>query len=282
MFQDPGEEPLKSLEELTAEKEALEEYLARLDKALEINCLKEQIAVRTAAPQNAVAPDSFVSTSHAKCKDIVDYIPPDAARTIAVEEEIPLGPNTKLVIGPKKIGLESVSPAQWMAASACIMAELLQEPSRQDKVQLAIDYMAHTARVGVLAANFTWKTVIRWDEEYRRKQHVHQFRWGSDSAYLHPVRLIHREPPKPKQNPKSKVATKPSTKRQPSRQPACTYWNKDVPCQSPSCRFRHECSWCGSGAHPQIRHDVEAQKATPAPRRENTYKATPAPQRVSA
>ena len=274
IYEVPGEEPLKSLEELTAEMEALEECLARLDKHEEITRLKEQIALRNAAPQNA--------RSHGKCKDIVDYVPPDAARASAVEKEIILGPNTKLVIGPKKIELDAVSPAQWMSASACIMAELLQEPSQQDKVQLAMDYAAYTSRVGILAANFTWRTVIRWDAEYRRKQHVHQFRWGSDSAYPDPVRLIHREPPKPKRNPQSKVATKPSTKRQPSRKPACTYWNKEVPCQSSSCRFRHECSWCGSGAHPQIRHDLETQKATPAPQRENALTVTPAPQRVSA
>ena len=188
-----------------------------------------------------------------KYKKISDYIP-DAARCGPVEDEIEIAPNVRIVTSGRKRALDTVSSSQWVAANACILAELLQEDTRppMERVQNALDYQAHTTKVGVMAANFTWRSVILWDDEYRQKQHIHKFRWGSESAHLNLVRLIPREDQK-EQKPKPKGGAKPSD--QPSRPSACFNWNKDTPCRFIPCKFKHECAWCGSASHPSVRHD---------------------------
>ena len=167
------------------------------------------------------------------------------------DEGIQVGPELKLVSTGKKKGLETVSMSQWMAANASILAELLQDPSVTNKVQLALDYQGYAAKIGVLAATHTWRSVILWDDEYRQKQHLYKFRWGSESATLNLVRLVPREP-EPKKTTKGPSKAKGSSKEQAA---VCYNWNNGTPCRYMPCKFRHECERCGSASHPNARHD---------------------------
>ena len=61
-----------------------------------------------------------------KYRAIVAYIPKNARRLVDEKEEFEILPTVKLTTG-KKCKLTSVTPAQWMAASACILAEIVSE-----------------------------------------------------------------------------------------------------------------------------------------------------------
>ena len=125
-----------------------------------------------------------------KYKCILDYIP-RAARGFEEDEEWDLVGNLRISTG-KKHKLDNVTAAQWMAGSSCILAEMITEST--DPAQLTRDYMAYSTKIAVLASHYTWKSVIRWDDEYREKQHLYQFRWGSDSAHMLMVHLVPCEP----------------------------------------------------------------------------------------
>jgi len=47
------------------------------------------------------------------------------------------------------------------------------------------DYLAYVVKISGLIEDYTWQTVILYDNEYRKLQHHHQFPWGSDSQHLH-------------------------------------------------------------------------------------------------
>lgn len=189
-----------------------------------------------------------------KYRAIVAYIPKSARRLVDEEEEFEILPTVKLTTG-KKCKLDSVTPAQWMAASACILAEVVSE-TPGDTSQLTRDYMAHVTKVGILATYYTWRSVIRWDDEYREKQHLHQFRWGSDSAHISTVQLVPRESPEQdKKKVKSDHSASNSKPMRSNGAPICFNWNKVIPCGRTPCRFRHVCEWCGSSDHQKVHHD---------------------------
>ena len=197
---------------------------------------------------------AYINTPrHIKYRKITDYIP-SAARTGPDEEELDIGNNIKIVTSARKNGLESVSSAQWVAANACILAEIMQDPhlSLAEKVQTAVDYQAYTAKIGVLASTHIWKSVLLWDDEYRRVQHVHKFRWGSESPHLNLVRLVHRETDQQKKQ-KPKTRSGENTTRA-----ACFNWNKGTSCRFTPCKFKHECSVCGSATHTNGHHEGSA------------------------
>ena len=189
---------------------------------------------------------------HSKYRAIIDYIPKSARTTGDDEEEFELLPNVRLTTG-RRSKLDSVTPAQWTAANACILADLV-EQSPGDTKQLTLDYMSHTTKVGVLATHYSWRSAIRWDDEYREKQHLHQFRWGSDSAHMCLVQLVPRDK-EPERNKRQQKPSTPAPVQTTRSIPPCFNWNKEIPCGQTPCNFKHECEWCKSPSHPKVRHD---------------------------
>ena len=94
------------------------------------------------------------------------------------------GATLKLTSGTKP-KLHAVSPA--IAANARIIAALYDSGYLDHGA--AKDYMAYTAKIGELASRYTWASVLAYDQEYRRRQAVARFRWGSDSQHLCTVLL---------------------------------------------------------------------------------------------
>ena len=47
--------------------------------------------------------------------------------------------------------------------------------------------------MGELATRYTWSSVILLDDEYRRQQAAHGFRWGSDTPHMSMLVLRERE-----------------------------------------------------------------------------------------
>ena len=78
--------------------------------------------------------------------------------------------------------LQAISLSQWMGASMKILnVRLVQNRMEMGALQ---DYLAYTVKISELIEDHTWQSVILYDNEYRKLQHRHQFRWGSDSQHF--------------------------------------------------------------------------------------------------
>ena len=90
----------------------------------------------------------------------------------------------------KKLKLESISPAQWIAANSCIRTELILRgklPASQ-----MLNYLSSTAKIGDLALRYSWLSVLYYDNEYRYFQAQYKFEWGRDAPHLATTSLRER------------------------------------------------------------------------------------------
>ena len=138
-----------------------------------------------------------------------------------------------------------------MGASVKMLNVLLK---RQNMDITAIqDYLAYIVKVSELIEEHTWQSVILYDNEYRKLQHRHGFRWGSDSQQLH----------------KKRQGTSPSNHIPPARARGsksstelsiCKLYNSPTGCQWPRCKFQHICIAPGCGKkHPEYAHYYGSQ-----------------------
>jgi hypothetical protein len=131
------------------------------------------------------------------------------------------------------------------------MATLIQRG--QLSSQGVIDYLAYTAKVGEMAARFTWPSVLQYDDQYRSHQAAFLFRWGSDCQHLALVALQERQ-----QHHHYKAAAGSSTARHqgraaPGEGEACLLWNRGN-CTYRRCKFAHVCATCGKPDHSALTH----------------------------
>ena len=179
--------------------------------------------------------------------DIVDFVPLLMSNESQYEQVLSSQNGNEIVLksGTKKLKLDSVSPMQWTAANAKIMAKLLLEGKLgSDHVA---NYLAYTVKVSNLAQKYTWQSVLVYDREYRHFQAIHKFLWGSDIPHLISVHLV----------PKTVKPTFPAKKE--DKYPVSF---KSIPCKlfnhsqchyGAKCKFGHICSVC-KGPHAQPQH----------------------------
>ena len=197
------------------------------------------------------------ATRKSRYRSIPDFIPNMARGRGEDEEEHEVAPGVKMVVG-RPSRLETVTPAQWVAASSCILADIIANHDHKcDVKQLTLDYLSYQAKVGELACRYTWKSVIQFDDEYREKQHTWAFRWGSDSPHLY-CHLQPRDDKKMKERPKYDKQRRDQTQTtgNGSARP-CWSWNNGQPCRRNPCPFLHACEWCKSTTHKKTGHDQE-------------------------
>ena len=119
----------------------------------------------------------------------VDYIPPNA-RTSDEDIEIATGVFLKVNPNTAKVRIENVT--QWVVANCCILGDIIVTwGGGVDIYNMVLDYMSYSAKNGELATRFTW-SVIKYDDDYRSKQHRFGFRWGSDLSHMITVVLEER------------------------------------------------------------------------------------------
>ena len=200
-----------------------------------------------------------------KHRAIVDFIP-TTARTSTEDavEEHEIAPGVTIKAG-RQTRLDSITPAQWVAANSCILADIIRKSPDGNVRELVCDYMSYTTKIGELACKYTWKSVILYDNEYREKQHLFLFRWGSDSAHLHTVQLVPRKPTweegKEKKRYGGRSEKEPQSPKDSTKAPLCWNWNKEVPCTRSPCTYQHVCEWCKSAAHTRLKHDQPKKSA---------------------
>ena len=193
---------------------------------------------------------SVTPTGENKPRLITDYV---CGAVVDQSDEISLGQGATLKLATSKPKLSSVSPAMWIAANARVMAAMV-DCGELDSTNIK-DYMAYTAKIGELAARFTWASVLAYDQEYRCRQAAARFRWGADSQHLSTVLL------------KEKVTTTgpgPATPRRgtpgaaarrlgPGGREICLQFNSGKCSYGAKCNFEHVCSVCLQN-HPQSDH----------------------------
>ena len=119
---------------------------------------------------------------------IIDFV----NNIVPQEQEETLGNqgSAKIVVtyGPKKPKLESTSIPQWVVANTRIFYTLLSEGklSTQSAIQ---DYLAYTVKIMELIARYDWKSILMYDNEFRKLQAIYKFSWSFDSTHLHTVLL---------------------------------------------------------------------------------------------
>ena len=110
------------------------------------------------------------------------------------------------------------------------------------------DYLAYIAKVSELIEEHALQSVILYDSEYRKLQHRHGFRWGSDSQHLH-TRFL-----KKRQRTLSSHASSAGTRTDKSstKTAICKLYNSPTGCHWPRCKFQHICIAPGcSKKHPE-------------------------------
>jgi len=169
------------------------------------------------------------------------------------EQEVELGGGVAIRLPRQKPRLDSVSPAQWIAANARIMATMLE--TGRLSASGTMDYLAYTAKVGEMAARYSWTSVLLYDDQYRQNQAAYNFRWGSDSQHLALVALRERttddrgkRPPPPRtKHPQAGVVGR-------SGKQICQQWNRGRCHFEPNCQFEHACSVCLRSDHCASKH----------------------------
>ena len=184
----------------------------------------------------------LADNKHADCLNIVDFVPTDSVNEY--HEQVMSSQNGNEVVlksGPRKPKLETVTPMQWTAANARIMAKLLQEGKLgPDQVSY---YLAYTVKIAGLAQRYLWQSVLVYDREYRWAQCVYKFPWGSDVPHLITAHLVPRQP---------QSAKRYDVKRS-QISDSCRLFNHKQCGYGDSCKYKHVCSLCGAN-HPQSQH----------------------------
>lgn len=194
-------------------------------------------------------------------ESILDYIP---KRSRSNEDEFEISDGVVIKMKSRnKLGVENVTPSQWIVASCNILAEIIKNESESlSKDQLATlvcDYMSYSAKIGDLGSRFTWSSVMIYDDEFREIQHKHGFRWGSDSEHLTTVSLKERE--KSSSSANSSGVFKGSAKK-PERKYYCSKYNEGSVCAyGEECKFLHACENCRR-AHPKTKCPALGSKGT--------------------
>ena len=191
---------------------------------------------------------------------IPEFIDVYAGVTEPEEHEIGSSGGAQVIVRAykkKSPSLETVSLSQWMGASVKILNVLL---SHQNIETSAVqDYLAYMVKIAELIEDHTWQSVILYDNEYRKLQHRHQFRWGSDSQHLHTRFLKKRQMPLPTTKRTGDIGRGGNTTRQPAETPICRLYNSPTGCHWPRCKFQHVCIAPGCGKmHPEFTHNYSA------------------------
>ena len=200
---------------------------------------------------------------------IVDFV----NNIVPQDEEETLGNqgNAKIVVtyGPKKPKLESITLQQWVVGNTRIFYTLLSQGKLVSQVDIQ-NYLAYTVKIMELSSKYEWRSVLLYDNEFRKLQAIYSFPWSFDSPHLHTVML----------QPifKASFANKPSQPNAPSTRTVfasftsegrviCRNFNGQKGCTLQHCNFAHVCNRKVAGkacglAHPGYSHKLDGPQTT--------------------
>ena len=200
---------------------------------------------------------------------IVDFV----THIVPQDEEETLGNqgNAKIVVtyGPKKPKLETVTMSQWVVANTRILYALLSEGKLASQTAIQ-QYLAYTVKIMELSAKFDWKSILMYDNEFRKLQAIYNLSWSFDSTHLHTVMLqpIFKPNPPTKSTPHSIPNSRAAMANFTSDgRIICRNFNGQKGCTLHSCNFAHVCNRkiagkaCGL-SHPGVAHKTADPTST--------------------
>ena len=91
--------------------------------------------------------------------------------------------------GAKKIKLDQVSMPHFVIASLRILYHLM-ESKQIDSYNEIKHYLAYDIKCMELAMRYEWQSVLKYDDEFRQHQALHDVPWVYESHHLHSVKLF--------------------------------------------------------------------------------------------
>ena len=131
-----------------------------------------------------------------------------------------------------------------------------------------LNYVGYLIKIANIGQRFQWKSVLKYDEEYRKAQAESGFRFGADNSYM--MQLFLRDGPalgKPLVSSGGKpFSSHPHTRYDPgSGKPICGRFNTPQGCSMHSCKFAHVCRTCYK-PHSDATHKSQHNAATELPK----------------
>jgi len=165
----------------------------------------------------------------------------------------------ELNLSGSKPKLDSITQMQYMEASLRILREM----ATKDGASLpgVLQYVGYLIKLANMGQRFQWKSVLKYDAEYRKAQAETGFPYGSDSSYMMQLFLRDRLPQEhysaTKPSPNS-GAQHPQMRYDPGTgKPICGQYNSSKGCQLQRCKFAHVCRACFK-SHSFINHNEHA------------------------
>jgi len=159
----------------------LDELLRAADQA-EAGQLPPQLGSSTNHPiaqllHDGSTPKQTISEMFLKpargCGEKIYLIPDFVDSLVPQEQEETLGSQgmarISVTYGPKKPKLESITMQQWMIGNTRIFYTLLLEGKLGSLTDIQ-HYLAYSIKIMELANKYEWKSVVRYDNEFRRMQ----------------------------------------------------------------------------------------------------------------
>ena len=116
---------------------------------------------------------------------------------------------------------------------------ILREMALKDGANL--QYVGYLVKIANMGQRFQWKSVIKYDAEYRKAQAEAGFPFGADSSFMMQLFLRDRPAADAKPSPQSNSSSRPQTLFDPlSGKPVCGRFNTPAGCKLPHCKFAHE------------------------------------------
>ena len=201
-----------------------------------------------------------------KYRAIVDYVPHLSHRETNDSDQIDLMGGFSLRSTSRKIKLEQVTVAKWVAANARILGEIGMKDivgGIEEMQSVVLNYLAYTTKIEELAMGHTWASVLLYDDDYRYSYCQYKFPWGSDSPHLVSTHLVKRTYTKENETRYQKSGENACIRKegQDRELPTCDYYNDGRNCPHNPCRFQHECQVCGK-KHRKIDHPTSAGAAS--------------------
>ena len=151
--------------------------------------------------------------------------------------------DVELNLVESKPKLDSVTPLQYMEASLRILREMaLKDGANLPQV---LQYVGYLVKIANMGQRFQWKSVIKYDAEYRKAQAEAGFPFGADSSFMMQLFLHDRPAADAKPSPQPNSSSRPQTLFDPrSGKPVCGRFNTPAGCKLPHCKFAHVCRAC--------------------------------------
>ena len=206
------------------------------------------------APQRRETSEMFLRpaklTGEIQIHLIPDFV--DALIPQMNEETIGSQGSARLTLnyGPKKPKLENLTIQQWVVGNTRIFYTLLEERKLSTMTEIQ-DYLAYSVKIMELSNRYEWKSVLLYDNEFRRMQAIYNYPWSLDSNHLHTVLLT----PLRKANSRTNTYSNSNTDKI-----ICRNYNNPKGCTFKDCKYAHECNRrlptgkiCGQ-SHPGYSH----------------------------